>query len=129
MQNELLKMVNDFNDNFFASAKRVGDFNMRTFEKFAAKQAEIINVCLESSAKHYEVMARARDYKEAVAAQNELMQGCNEKFLVNLRETTELMTEVREELTGLFEEAVNYTTDSVEKASKVAAKTATSKAA
>lgn len=129
MQNELIKMVNDFNHNCFASAKRFGDFNMRTFEKFAAKQAEVFNACLESGAKQYEVISRARDYKEALSAQSELLQSCNEKFLANLRETTELMTEVRDELSGLVEEAVQFTSDSMEKASEVAAKSATKKAA
>jgi phasin family protein len=120
MQNELLKMVNDFNANFFASTKRLGDLNMRTFEQLASKQADIVNACFESSAKQYEVLTTAKDYKEAVAAQGELLKGCNEKFLANLRETAEVMTSVRDELTGMVEEAVKYTSDSVEKAGVLA---------
>ena len=120
MQNEVLKMVNEFNEKCFASAKRLGDLNMRTFEQLANKQAEIFNACLDSSAKQYEVLTTAKDYKEAVAAQGELLKGCNEKFLANLRETAEMMTSVREELTGMVEEAVKYTSDSVEKAGVLA---------
>ena len=124
MQNELLEMVNQFNDNFFASAKRLGDLNMRTFEQLASKQAAMINDCLESSAKQYEVLTTAKDYKAAMVAQSELMKGCNEKFLANIRETAEMMTAVREELTGMVEEAVKYTRENVEKAGKLATKKA-----
>lgn len=124
MQKDILDMVNQFNENVFASMKRLGDINMRTFEQIAGKQAAVMNECLESSAKQYEVLTTAKDYKEAMAAQAELMKACNEKFLANLRETTDMMTSVREELTGLVEEAVKYTSESVEKAGVVATKTA-----
>ena len=124
MKNELLEMVTNFNENVFASAKRLGDFNMRTFEQFAAKQAAIMNDCIESSAKQYEVLTTAKDYKDAMTAQSELLKGCNEKFMANLRETAEMMTSVREELTGMVEEAVKYTGESVEKAGKLATKKA-----
>ena len=116
MQNEYLEMVNQFNENVFASAKRIGELNMRTFEQLAAKQAKVVNDCMESSAKQVEVLTSAKDYNEAMAAQSELLKGCNEKFLANLRETAEMMTEVRDELSGLVEEAVKYTRDSVENA-------------
>jgi len=124
MQNEFLDMVNQFNENVFASAKRMGDLNMRTFEQLANKQAEIFNSCLESSAKQYEVLTTAKDYKEAMAAQSELLKGCNEKFLANMRDTADMMTSVRDELTGMVEEAVKYTSESVEKAGELAAKKA-----
>ena len=124
MQNEYLEMVNQFNENVFASAKRMGELNMRTLEQFAAKQAQVMNDCMESGAKQVEVMSKAKDYKEAIAAQSELLKGCNEKFLANLRETADMMTEVRDEFSGLVEEAVKFTSDSVEKAGELAGKKA-----
>ncbi len=124
MNNEYLEMVNQFNENVFASAKRLGELNMRAFEQFAAKQAKVMNDCLESSAKQVEVLTTAKDYKDAMAAQNELLKGCNEKFLANLRETAEMMSEVRDEFSGLVEEAVKFTSDSVEKAGELATKKA-----
>ena len=124
MQNEYLEMVNQFNENVFASAKRIGELNMRTFEKLAAKQAKVVNDCMESGAKQVEVLTSAKDYNEAMAAQSELFKGCNEKLLSNLRETAEMMNEVRDELSGLMEEAVKYTSDSVEKAGELAGKQA-----
>ena len=122
MQNELLEMVNQFNENVLASVKRIGDLNMRTFEQLTSKQTEIMNDCLESTAKQYEVVSTAKDYKDAMEAQGELLKGCNEKYLANVRETAEMMNSVREEVTGMVEEAVQYTKDSIEKASELAAK-------
>ena len=57
-------------------------------------------------------------------AQGELLKGCNEKYLANVRETAEMLNAVREEMTGMVEEAVQYTKDSVEKATEMAAKKA-----
>jgi len=124
MQNELLEMVNQFNENVLASVKRIGDLNMRTFEQLTSKQAEIMNDCLESTAKQYEVLSTAKDYKAAMNAQGELLKGCNEKYLANVRETAEMLNAVREEMSGMVEEAVQYTKDSVEKATELAAKKA-----
>lgn len=124
MQKELMEMVNQYNEHVFASAKRLGELNMRTFEQFAAKQADIVNACLESSARQYEVLTTAKDYKDALEAQSALLKGCNEKFLSNMRETAEMMTAARDELSGLVEEAVKYTTESVEKAGELATKKA-----
>ena len=124
MQNEILEMVNQFNENVLASVKRIGDLNMRTFEQLTSKQAEIMNDCLESTAKQYEVLSTSKDYKDAMNAQGELLKGCNEKYLANVRETAEMLNAVREEMTGMVEEAVQYTKDSVEKATELAAKKA-----
>jgi phasin family protein len=122
MQNEYLDMINKFNANFFASAKRLGDLNLKTFEKLAAKQAEIMNDCLESTTKHYEVLTTSKDYKEAMAAQTELMKGCNHKMVGSLREAAELMASVREEYSGMVEEAVKQASESVEEATVMATK-------
>lgn len=120
MQNDFLEMVTNFNDNVLVSVKRIGDLNMRTFEQLASKQAEIMNDCLESTAKQYEALSSAKDYREALVAQSELLQGCNEKYLANVRETAEMMVAVREEMTDMVEQAVKYTSNSVEKASELA---------
>jgi phasin family protein len=122
MQNEYLDMVNKFNANFLASAKRLGDLNLKTFEKLAAKQAEIINDCLESTTKQYEVLTTSKDYKEAMAAQSELFKGCNEKMVGSMREAAELMASVREEYSNMVEEAVKQASDSVEEATAMATK-------
>jgi phasin family protein len=124
MQKEFFEMVNQYNENMLASAKRLAEINMRTFEQMANKQAEIMNDCLESSAKQYEVLTTAKDYKDAVKAQSELVKGCNDKFMANMRDTAEMMTSVREELTGLVEETVKFTSDSIEKAGEMASKKA-----
>ncbi len=122
MQNEIMEMVNQFNESVFSSVKRMGDLNMRTFEQLASKQAEIMNDCLQSTAKQYEVLTTAKDYTEALTAQSELVKSCNEKYLANVRETAEMLVAMREEMAGMVEEAVIFTSDSVEKAGELAGK-------
>ncbi len=124
MQNEFVDMVNKFNENMLQSAKRLGDLNMQTFEKMAAKQAEILSDCFESTTKQVEALSKAKDYKEAMTLQGDLVKGCNDKLMANLKETTDMMSAVRDELSGMFEEAVKYTSESVEKAGELAKKKA-----
>ena len=124
MQKELFDMVNQFNENMLASSKRLAEINVRAFEQMVSKQAEMMSDCLESSAKQYEVMTTAKDYKDAMKAQSELMKGCSEKYMANLHEATEMMSSVREELTGLVEESVKFTSESIEKANEMATKNA-----
>ena len=70
-------------------------------------------------AKQYEVLTTAKDYKRRDdGARANCSKGCNEKFMpANLRETAEMMTSVREELTGAWSKAVK-TGESVEKPAK-----------
>ena len=120
MQNEIMGMVNQFNESVLSSVKRMGDLNMRTFEQLASKQAEIMNDCLQSTAKQYEVLTTAKDYTEALTAQSELVKSCNEKYLENVRETAEMLVAMRDEMAGMVEEAVKFTSDSVEKSGELA---------
>lgn len=124
MQKELFDMVNQFNENMLASSKRLAEINMRAFEQMLSKQAEMMNDCLESTAKQYEVLTTAKDYKDAVKAQSELLKGCSDKYMANLHDATEMMTSVREELTGLVEETVKFTSESIEKAGEMTTKKA-----
>lgn len=124
MQNEIMDMFNQYNESVMNTAKRMGELNVRTFEALASKQAAIVSDCFESSTKQVEVLSSAKDYKEVLAAQAAVVKGCNEKFLNNVKETTDMLASVRDELTKLVEEAVKQNAENVEKASELAKKTA-----
>ena len=51
MQNDMMNIVKQFSDNALASAKKLGDLNMRTFETLATKQAELVKSCVEMAQK------------------------------------------------------------------------------
>lgn len=124
MQKEILEMVKQFNENVLNSAKRMGEVNMRTYEKLVAKQAQIVNECFETSTKQMEALSKVKDYKDAVELQSGLMKGCSDKWLANVREAAEMVNVARDEMTAVVEDVVKYTSENVEKASELASKKA-----
>jgi phasin family protein len=108
MQNDMMNIVKQFSDNALASAKKLGDLNMRTFETLATKQAELVKSCVEMGTKNAEAASKVKDMGELTALQQEVTRACSEKWMSNLREATDLLTNVRDELTSIMEEAAKY---------------------
>lgn len=122
MQNEMMDLMKTFNENTMTTAQRMAELNMKTFEVLGAKQAELFKSCFESAQKNAETLANTKDVKELVELQKAAVTECNEKWLSGAREAVETLNGVRDEITGIYEEARTYATDSAEKASELSQK-------
>ena len=120
MQNEILNIFSQYNATALETAKRLGELNMNTFERIASKQAEIVGQCMESATKQAELLGSTKDYKEYLAAQTEMSRSCGEKLMTNVRETTDILNEVRNELTAMVEENTKLAAENIEKVSDLA---------
>ncbi len=116
MQKQVFELIKSYNDSAMASAKRLGELNLKTCEALVDKQAEMFSQCVESATGHLEKMAQQTDFNQAVVAQLAFAQNCSEKMVANLRDYTGLLTETRDELSAITEEA---TTELVEKMDRV----------
>ncbi len=119
MQNQMIELMKQYNESLLASAQRLGELNVKTFEKLSAKQAEVVNQCVESATAHVEALSKVSDPKELVETQTAFGQGCGEKLVSNLRDYSELLNEAREELATISEEAVANVSENVEKAGEL----------
>lgn len=125
MQNEMMNIVKQFSDSAMASAKKIGELNMKTFETLATKQADLMKSCVEMGTKNAEAVSKVKDLTELTALQQDVTRTCGEKWVANMREATEMLTAVRDELTVIMEEAAKYTQVGAEQAVEAGKKAAT----
>lgn len=125
MQNEMMNIIKQFSDSALASAKKIGDLNLKTFETLATKQAELVKSCVEMGTKNAEAATKAKNLSELAALQQEVTRSCGEKWVVNMREATEMLTSVRDELMVIMEEAAKYAQSNAEQVVEASKKAAT----
>lgn len=111
----MMDALKEFNEKSMNSAKRVGELNLKTFEKLATKQAQLLNSCFETGTKNFEALSKAKSAQDVFSMQQEVMKSCGEKWMANLREAADLLAATREELLAIAEEATKNTTESTAK--------------
>ncbi len=99
MQNDILKNVETLNKAAIESVKRLGDINMRTFEKLAQRNIEAAADYLDGSVQQLKLMGESKDIQAAVTEQARLSTELNEKFVEHAKKAAEVLSEVKDELT------------------------------
>ncbi len=125
MENPMMDLMKAFNDKAMQSAKRVGELNMKTFEQLTEKQSQLVNSCFESGSKTFEAITKAKDPKEVITLQQEIVKSCNEKWMSNIREAIDMLSSTREELMAIAEEAAKNASESTEKMTELSKKSMT----
>ncbi len=119
MQKQIFDLMKSYNDSVVASATRLGELNLKTCEVLAGKQAEIFSQCVESVTGHMEKLSQQSDFNQAVAVQLAFAQNCSEKMVANLRDYTGVLTETRDELSAITEEAATELAEKMEQAGEL----------
>ena len=114
MQNDMMDIMKKFSENAMATAQRLGELNMKTFETLTTKQAAVMSSCVESGVKNAELVSKVKDQKDLANLQKEVMTQCSSKWMENVREAAETLTAARDELMTILEQAKGYTTESAE---------------
>jgi phasin family protein len=107
MQNDILKNIEALNKATIESAKRLGDINMRTFEKLAQGTIEAAADYMDGSLQHLKVMGESKDIQSAAKEQARLGTELNEKFVAHGKKTAEVLNEVKSELTDWAKDGMN----------------------
>lgn len=124
MENEMMNIMKQFSNSAMASAKKLGELNLKTFETLATKQADLVKSCVEMGTKNAEAATKVKDLAELSALQQEVTRSCGEKWMANMREAADLLASVRDELTAIMEEAAKYTQANAEQAMEAGKKVA-----
>ena len=95
MQNDILKNIETFNKAAIDSAKRLGDINMRTFEKLAQRNLEAAADYLDGSVQQLKLMGESKDIQSVVKEQARLSAALNEKFVEHAKKTAEVTHEYK----------------------------------
>jgi phasin family protein len=107
MQNDILKNIETLNKATIEAAKRLGDINMRTFEKLAQRNIEAATDYLDGSMAQLKVMAESKDIQVAAKEQARLGTELNEKFVAHAKNTAEVLNEVKGELNDWAKDGMN----------------------
>lgn len=124
MQKQISDLMKSYTDSITASIKRLGELNLKTCETLAGKQTEIFSQYVESATGHMEKVSQQTDFNQVVATQLAFTQSCCEQMVANLRDYTGLLTETRDELSAITEEATTELAEKMEQAGDLLKKAA-----
>lgn len=99
MQNDYLKNIETLNKSVIESAKRLGDINVRTMEKLVERQLAATSDYLQGGVKQLELMGQNKDIQAVVKEQARLATELNERLVEHAKETAEVLSQVKGELT------------------------------
>ena len=107
MQNDILKNIETLNKATIESAKRLGEINMRTFEKLTQRNIEATADYLDGSMQQLKLMGESKDIQATAKEQARLGTEINEKFVEHAKKTAEVLNEVKGELTDWVQDGIN----------------------
>ena len=107
MQNDILKNIETLNKATIESAKRLGEINMRTFEKLTQRNIEATADYLDGSMQQLKLMGESKDIQATAKEQARLGTELNEKFVEHAKKTAEVLNEVKGELTDWVQDGID----------------------
>jgi len=121
MQNDIFSYLNEFNAKALDATKRVGEINQRVGQRILEQQLGLANAWVETGSRSLELIGKAKGYPELLAGEAELTQAYGKQCLDSYRETINVLTEARQEVSELVEEGVKTATEKLNEATDKAA--------
>ncbi len=106
MQNELLDQWATVSRQALESMKELGQINERILARMTEQQQQILSACLEATSLELQMMSGAKDPKDLLARQAELVSQYSGKFIDIVRSTNDLLADCRSELSNWVEKGV-----------------------
>ena len=106
MQKDVVNGIEQFNQSAMDSVKKVGEINMRVFERIAQEQMAAATEMLEGGVKQVEVLTGTTDIQGVFKAQSEYAASMSDSFVEHAKKTAEILTEAKDGYTKLFEEGM-----------------------
>ena len=103
MQTELLDQWATVSRQALESMKELGQINERILARMTEQQQQILSACLEATSRELQMMGGAKDPKDLLAKQAELVSQYNSKFVDIVRSTNDLLADCRSELSAWVE--------------------------
>ncbi len=114
MANDMANVIKFYSENAYNSTRKLNDLNLRIFEIFTSKQAEFLKSYVELGTQHAEAISKARTPAEIIVINQETVNEVSKEWMNKLREVGEMLTDIRDEMFSIAEEAVQYTQASAE---------------
>lgn len=106
MSNEVFEKFTEASKSNYESAKALYDINVKTLSQLAEQQVAYSKLCMETMSASMSSMTSSKDIKEAATAQTELYQSMAEKVQGIARNSMDILTESKDEVTAWVEKSV-----------------------
>ena len=113
--NQMFEMMNEMGRNTFEAARQLGEINLKTLDRLAEQQVELLNQGLESSVATAKRLTDAKGYKDILSVQADVAQELAETATQQTRKTMAVLTEARNSVSELFQKELK---EAVEKTAK-----------
>jgi phasin family protein len=109
MQTEYIEQWTSFGQTAFAAMKELGEINIKTMEKLSEQQLDLLNACLDTSVKQWELLGEVKGYKELLTGEAKLIASYNDKLMEAVGKTTAIASKSKDEWTAWFEKGLEST--------------------
>jgi len=116
--NDVMKQWTEANQNMMEAMKQLGEINTTVMTKLTERQMSVINAYMESVSQQLETMKDAKDVQTVISSQAKLATEFSEKMLDNARQTMDVLSQTRNDLTGWVEKGVENVNSAVQNATK-----------
>jgi phasin family protein len=106
MQTELLDQWATVSRQGLESMKELGRINERILARMTEQQQQILSACLEATSRELQMVGAAKDPKDLLAKQAELVSQYSSKFVDIIRSTNDLLADCRSELSAWVDKGV-----------------------
>jgi len=103
MTTDYIKTVTEYNKQAYESLKDLAEINKKSLEQIAEQQLALFSLLVDSNSKYLETVSKAKGYKELLSAQSELTADFSGKALGIARNTTDILTESKDEVSSWVE--------------------------
>jgi phasin family protein len=133
MTNEFITQLNDSSKASYETFQQFNVINVEALQKLAALQFSLASLNVESTVEQAKLLTSGTDPQEIFAAESSLASAYGEKLMKITSETTEILTQSREQLVAFaektFEVANTVSNTEVKQPKKAATKKVAKKAA
>jgi phasin family protein len=118
MQNDFLQFINEAstaNRTAFETFEQFCEANMQTWNKLINAQLDLAGIFYEGSAKQLRVWSEAKDFREILAAQSQLVAEHGEKVVKNARQQVAIVASARDAYTAWIEQGVDSASENLKR--------------
>ncbi|MCP5152353.1 MAG: phasin family protein [Ectothiorhodospiraceae bacterium] len=106
MKKDMFSNVETFAQAGIESMKKLGDINLRAFERMAEAQIGLVGTCVDSGVRQMSSFGKVKDVPAMMEEQMRLMNEMRDQLTEHGKRTTEILTEARTELTAWWQDGM-----------------------
>jgi len=122
MQTDYIESWTSLSNSAYASFKELGEISTKATEKLTEQQLGFLSTFMDTGVKHLTLYSESKGYKDLLSGFTKLSTEYNDKLLDNLRKTTEVLMESKDDLTSWAEKAIDTGLAPIKKATVLPAK-------